>query len=516
MRRLNVRKLNLGQKVAQLLMPRIDFNDPNSLTSARKLVKEYGVGGFIIFGGNISSVKKATEELQSISQIPLLFACDAERGVGQIVCESQPEAGTRMTLFPFTMSLGAIGDERLVYKQAWHIAQDMKSIGLNLLFAPVVDINTNPDNPIINIRSYGDDAGLVSRLSLAFIKGCQANGVAACAKHFPGHGGTDVDSHEDLPTLGRTLDELEQCDLIPFRNAIEVGVASIMTAHLALPTIGSGKIPATVSKKIVSETLRKRMRFQGLIITDSLRMAGINKIGDETDISRLAIEAGCDVVLDPVLPFKLIERLVKLVETGGLGESLVNKVVKRIILHKNEWLSNNSMESSRERDGQKLIAEIARRSVCTLRGGEISSKEVRIYVFDVTQSGEDRHVRFAERLTDCGVSCETVSVTPVADVPSILDNSYHGKALICLVYTSVGAWKKQWFLPEFFRNTLTRLGELPTETALISFGSPYVVRGLHSFDTVICAFDSIDECQHEVVNVLLGNARAQGVLPVRL
>ena len=157
-------------------------------------------GGFIIFGGTRDTVGKAARELEAASRIPLLFACDAERGVGQIV------SGT--TLFPFTMSLGAIGDEELVYRQASLVAGDMRECGLNLVLAPVVDINTNPNNPIINIRSYGDDPGLVSRLSLSFIKGLRDNGILSCAKHFPGHGGTGVDSHIDMPVSDQSAEDL--------------------------------------------------------------------------------------------------------------------------------------------------------------------------------------------------------------------------------------------------------------------------------------------------------------------
>jgi beta-N-acetylhexosaminidase len=185
MSKLNISNLNMAQKIGQVIMPRIDFNDPNSLPLAKRLVKECEVGGFIIFNGKRDIVTETTRELQAVSEIPLLFGCDAERGLGQIVSD--------MTLFPFTMSLGAARDEELVYNQAHFIAHEMKECGLNLLFAPVADVNTNPDNPIINIRSYGDEYALVSRLCVAFIKGCQENGVLACAKHFPGHGRTGVD-----------------------------------------------------------------------------------------------------------------------------------------------------------------------------------------------------------------------------------------------------------------------------------------------------------------------------------
>src|SRR3989304_8597009 len=166
-------KRSTSEKIGQIVMPRLDFIGSDPLPHAKELVQKFQVGGFIVFGGERRQLKEATEDLQRNSKIPLFFACDAERGVGQMVSGA--------TRFPFTMSLGAIDDEDLVYRQARFIAKEMKECGFNLLFAPVVDVNTNPKNPIINIRSYGDDPFHVSRLGAAFINGCQDEGVMACA-----------------------------------------------------------------------------------------------------------------------------------------------------------------------------------------------------------------------------------------------------------------------------------------------------------------------------------------------
>src|SRR3989337_4198266 len=170
-------KLSTSEIIGQIVIPMLDLRDSDPLPHAKELVQKFQVGGFIVFGGERRQLKEATEDLQRNSKIPLFFACDAERGVGQIV--------TGATRFPFTMALGSIGDEELVYNQARYIAEEMKDCGLNLLFAPVLDVNTNPENPIINIRSYGDDPSFVSRLGAAFIKGSQDGGVMACAQTLP-------------------------------------------------------------------------------------------------------------------------------------------------------------------------------------------------------------------------------------------------------------------------------------------------------------------------------------------
>jgi beta-N-acetylhexosaminidase len=250
-------KLSLTQKIGQILMPRLDFNEPDTLSYAKELVERYKVGSFIIMRGDCEDTGRAIRQLQNISPIPLLFGCDAERGLGQILSGA--------TLFPFTMALGAIGDNDLVYRQARFIADEMKAQGLNIIFAPVLDVNSNPDNPIIGIRSYGDDPHKVSRLGSSFIRGCQDNGIMACAKHFPGHGSSDIDSHIDLPTLSRSFDEFLRCDLIPFQEAIRFGVSSIMTAHIALPRIDESAVPATFSEKLINEVLFRGLEFGSFI-----------------------------------------------------------------------------------------------------------------------------------------------------------------------------------------------------------------------------------------------------------
>jgi len=501
----DIDNLNTAQKIGQVIMPRIDFNDPNSLPLARRLVEECEVGGFIIFNGKRDIVTNATRELQAISKIPLLFGCDAERGLGQIVSD--------MTLFTFTMSLGAVGDEELVYNQASFIAREMKECGLNLLFAPVADVNINPDNPIINIRSYGDDPELVSCLCVAFIRGCQENGVLACAKHFPGHGRTGVDSHVDLPVLSTSKEILLSSDLIPFEKSIEAGVASIMTAHIAFPKIGDGNA-VTISKGLVSDLLRNEMGFQGLVITDSLHMEGISKLGNEGDISRQALNAGCDIVLDPKDPYTLIQNLSNSANIE-LDKSSLNPKVERIISIKDKWLTGyNCSNSNIIEQGINLREQIARRAVCVVRGGVLKSQQACVYTFDVTQSDLDISSTFNEHLEEAGVRLGKISIS--LNKEELVTNIPDDTAIICLVYTSVGAWGKQSFLPDYFKDVLTRLESTHNETVLISFGSPYIVQDFGNFKTVICSFDSLSECQRAAADVLLGKAEAKGRLPVSL
>jgi len=495
--------LGLRQGIGQVIMPRLDFRTSGSLDLARRLVEEFQVGGFIIFSGDTESVRSATEELQGLSRLPLLFGCDAERGLGQVVSGG--------SVFPFTMALGAAGDEGLAYSQAFLTASEMKRCGLNLVFAPVLDVNSNSDNPIINIRSFGDDPGLVSRMGSAFIKGCRSGGVFSCGKHFPGHGSVAVDSHSELPVLSLTREELFGRDLVPFESAVSAGADMLMTAHIALPGITGTGDPATVSDKVVRGVLRSELGYNGVVITDSFRMSGISDLGDEPGQSLRAIGAGCDIILDPQDPYKLLSALNGKASAGELDEGAILEATSRIITLKKS-LPPGDGERAKEA-ARSLSEQIARKSVSLLRGGSLESSRAILCTFDVTESGSDVARAFAERLRDAGIVFETVNVTGSTNLDELWRKA-DDMALICAVFTTVGAWKNQFSLPVFMRAALERLSTAYKESILVSFGSPYVVRGLDNFGTVICAFDSLPECQSAAADVLSGAAPATGRIPV--
>ncbi len=499
--------LDLRSRIGQAVMPRLDFRVDGALELAKNLVREFHVGGFIIFGGDIESVRSAVEELQALSEVPLLFGCDAERGLGQIVSGG--------SIFPFTMALGAAGDEELVYSEALFTAREMKECGFNLVFAPVLDVNSNSENPIINIRSYGDDPGLVSRMGGAFMKGCRDGGIFSCGKHFPGHGSAAADSHSELPVLTLTREELFGRDLEPFRSAIAEGVDMLMTAHVAIPGVAGSRDPATISGEVVNGILRRELDYDGVVITDSFHMSGINRLGDETGLSLRALKAGCDIILDPRDPYTLLKGLNEAASEGTLNEEVVLKAAGRIISLKKslpEGLSEITTQSKEKcRNLSRLISE---KSVSILRGRSLKPGRAILCTFDVTESGQDAAAVFAGRLRDAGVFFEEVNVTTSTDVSKLSCGAGDDAALICLVFTTVGAWKRQFSLPDFMRAALDRLSSAPGESALVSFGSPYVVRGLDGFGTVICAFDSLPECQSAAADVLLGNAAAVGKIPV--
>lgn len=506
---MDINDLTINQKIAQLVMPRVDFKDPGSLSLAKKLVKDYQVGGFIIFGGTSGIVRKALNELSEISETPLFFALDAERGVGQVVSD--------MTLYPFTMSLGAIDDPELVYEQAALIASEMKYCGLNIVFGPVADVNTNPKNPIINIRSYGDDPILVSRLSGAFIKGLQDNGIMACAKHFPGHGVTGVDSHLEMPVSDQTEDDLYRCELIPFENAVDSGVTFIMPAHISYPEISGDSIPATVSHGVITGLLRERLNFGGLIVSDSFRMDGLGKAGDETDMSALSLASGCDIILDPKDPEELLNRLTQMAESDELDTDSVSKSVSRVARIKNTWLKEENSGALQNRGkAEVLVNKIAERSTCVLKGGALKSEKALVFIFDVTQSGRpELFSEFIKSLSDQDLKTKLYYISD-SDSESIAKLSEGKDAAICLILSSVGAYKRPPVLPENFKNILHNIESLSREKVLVSLGSPYLVSEFTGYDTVITLFDTLEQCQRAAAQALTGKSKPTGKLPVEL
>jgi beta-glucosidase-like glycosyl hydrolase len=244
--------ISMRDKISQMIMIRMDGNFHNNESWKKKdveyFIKKYKIGGLITFTGNIHGTYSNIKYFQSISETPLFIASDYERGLGVFIDG---------TLFPSNMAVAATGDTTYSYLQGKITAIESKSIGVNFILAPVLDINNNKNNPIINFRSYGDNPKIVSKYGLPFIKGIQDQGLIACAKHYPGHGNTNTDSHTSLPIIDISKEELYTNELSPFKLAVDLGVKSIMTGHIVIPSIDNDNVPATFSKKIVNDILSR-------------------------------------------------------------------------------------------------------------------------------------------------------------------------------------------------------------------------------------------------------------------
>jgi beta-glucosidase-like glycosyl hydrolase len=281
---------------------------------------EIGVGGFIIFGGTAESVRRLTSDLLRRAGRPLLLASDLERGAGQQI------AG--LTEFPPPLALASLHEPAVVRWAAAVTAQEARAVGINWIFAPVADLDVMADNPIVQTRAFGGDPHTVATCVRQWIEGCQAAGALACAKHYPGHGRTSVDSHIALPVVDAPASALRGADLLPFTVAIESGVASIMTAHVAYPTLDDSNLPATLSRKLLGE-LRTKSRFDGLVVTDALIMDGALSGRRESDAAVQAIQAGADLLLYPNDPRRVRDALDAALASGNLEPERLDKSLAR-------------------------------------------------------------------------------------------------------------------------------------------------------------------------------------------
>jgi beta-glucosidase len=329
--------LPLAEQVAQMVVVRAsghlfdhqieypDWEPPASVL--RHWLHDLGVGGVILLGGTAAEVALRTQQLQEWAKMPLLVAADIEEGVGQRF------AGA--TWFPPPMAIGALASSNL--EQAVHYAEAMGTataaealaIGINWVLAPVVDVNNNPLNPVINIRAWGETADTVSQLTTAFIRGAQQYPVLTTAKHFPGHGDTAVDSHLELPEILHDRPRLEAVEFAPFRAAIAAGVDTVMTAHLKVPSLDP-KLPATLSASILTQLLRRDWGFTGLTVTDALVMGAITQRYGANEAAVLAVEAGVDILLMPVDPEGAIQAVCEAVTTGRISEAQIHASLTRI------------------------------------------------------------------------------------------------------------------------------------------------------------------------------------------
>ncbi|WP_027965064.1 glycoside hydrolase family 3 protein [Halalkalibacillus halophilus] len=340
-------EFTIEEKLGQMLMP--DFrnwdgeNVTEMLPEIEELVEEYHLGGVILFAENVQDTAQTAELVSdyqaAAEKLGLMMTIDQEGGI-----VTRLQSGTDM---PGNMALGAANSEELSYNVGQAIGQELESLGINTNFAPVVDVNNNPDNPVIGVRSFGEDPELVANMGVAYTEGLQSAGVAATAKHFPGHGDTDVDSHLGLPEVPHDRERLDEVELYPFQRAMESGIDMIMTAHVTFPEIDDTTVtseatgeevtlPATLSHKVLTELMREDMGYDGVITTDAMNMQAITDHFGAVDAAIRAVEAGSDIVLMPVGLEEVADGLLEAIDEGDISEERIEESVERILTLKLE------------------------------------------------------------------------------------------------------------------------------------------------------------------------------------
>src|SRR6056297_125969 len=318
-------ELSLEEQIGQLFMVAAYSNkDENHQEEITSLIKKYKIGGLIFFQGGPVRQAKLTNHFQFVSEIPLLIAIDGEWGLGMRLDSTLS--------YPRHMMLGAIQNDSLIYQMGYDIGEQLTRLGIHINFAPVVDINNNPQNPVINVRSFGQDRVNVSKKSIAYMEGMQDAGVIAVAKHFPGHGDTNTDSHYALPLIAHDKERLDSLELYPFKRLIDAGVNGIMVAHLSIPALESNiHLPTTLSKPVVTHLLKTKMEFDGLIFTDALNMKGVTQNYQSGDIESMALKAGNDVLLFPEDVSKAIHKIKRQVKSGDIKVERVRESCRKIL-----------------------------------------------------------------------------------------------------------------------------------------------------------------------------------------
>ena len=333
-------QLTLREKAGQLIMPWVlgDFAPEGSASHERiaEYVEEQGVGGVIMSVGTPTDVAAKLNDLQGHARVPLLVAADLETGAGfrmrgAVHLPGRVDLGGA-TDFPPLMAVGATGDTSLAYEMGRITAIEARAIGVHVPFAPVLDVNNNPDNPIINVRSFGADPQEVSRMGIAFMQGIQDHGAIATGKHFPGHGDTDTDSHQALPVIRHDRIRMDSVELHPFQEAVDAGIGGIMTAHISVSSLNGGLLePSTLSSAVLTGLLREDMGFDGLIFTDAMDMSAIARTYRAGEAAVRAIEAGADVILMPPSVEQAIDGIVEAVNSERLSEARIDESVMRIL-----------------------------------------------------------------------------------------------------------------------------------------------------------------------------------------
>ena len=523
-------RLSLEEKIGQLLFVSISGRffpaDSDEMSRLRYLIREKKVGGVILFGGEVYETALLLNQLQKWARVPLLVASDLERGAGNQI--------NGATVFPPLMALGAADSDDLAYEMGRITALEARAVGIHQTYAPVVDVNINPDNPIINTRSVGEDPELVSRIAINFIRGCQENGLIATAKHFPGHGDTDLDSHTLLPVISADLERLEKVELLPFKRAIEAGVKSIMTAHLHVPALDSTPgLPATLSPLILSELLRKKFNFQGIIVTDALTMGGITRSFSPAEAAIRAIKAGVDCLLLPADIDAASAALKEAVRSGEIPVSRIEASVRRLLLVKAQLgLARNKLVNINllpYRVGLKEYQQIASKAfekAITLVKNEgaiipLNKKDRKILALSLSSDLGDYYagrqfIREIEKRCPETESFYADADTGLESLELARQKASEAEIIIVGLFSTLRAGKGSVGLESKHINLVKDLASLHKPLIVISFGSPYFLRHFPEVPVYLCAYRNAPQAQTAAIQAIFGEIDIEGKLPVSI
>jgi beta-N-acetylhexosaminidase len=548
-----LRRMTVDEKVGQLISVGINarfLNQDNpEFVELKRHVETNKIGGIVLFGSPVYEAVHITNRMQAAAKYPLLMSADFESGIGMRFEDT--------VSFPWNMAVAATGEPDLARRQGEMTAKEARALGVYQVFAPVVDVNNNADNPVINVRSFGENPADVSRFASAFINGMQAEGVLATVKHFPGHGDTAVDSHRGLPIIDLPRSRFDQIELFPFKNAVDAGVASVMVAHIALPQIDATEIrplekpiapvdaaeggeivsekaylPATLSPIVNTQILRKEMGFKGLIVTDAMSMSGLTLYFNQDEAAVRAFVAGADMIIKPADVDLAIRGLREAVKSGRISEARLNESVGKILTIKYELgLTKNRLAPIESLDtvvaskaARDLSQEIADKAITLVKNeaGAIPLKNQKIFVLGVT-NGDDKSYAantFLRELRRTGNKFDAVILDERAtekDIREAMEKARQAEIIVAPLYGRVRSGQARSVgLPDSSVKVLRDLLAEGKNVVGISFGNPYLLTAFPQMKTYLVAYGDMAVLQRSTARAVLGQQEIRGRLPISL
>ena len=550
-----LRRMPLDEKIGQMIAVGINATFLNQESAEfkelRRQVEQNHIGGLILFRGPVYESVHLVNRMQQFAREPLLVSADLEAGSGMRFDDT--------INFPWNMAVGATGNTVYARRQGALTAREARALGVAQIFAPVVDVNNNAANPVINVRSYGEDLQAVAAMGAAFIEGAQSAGVIATAKHFPGHGDTAVDSHRGLPVINVSRARLDAVELVPFRAAITAGVGAVMPGHIGLPQIEpttitprenrqagtyadkeiiveNATLPGSLSPKVIDELLRHDLGFDGIVVTDALDMSGLTIYFTQGEEGVRAVEAGADMLLKPSDPDAVLKGVREAVQSGRLTERRIEESARRILAAKYDLGLVKQRITPLEQidrivssnEAVQLAQEIAEHAVTLVRDDAhllpiaALKPDARIFNLAIT-NGEDRLFiaqPFIAALAHDGRKVETVVLDERSsedEVKKAVERAKRADLVIVSMYGRVRTGQSNsGALPEPGAHALAKLIERQKPLVGISFGNPYLLMNFPELKTYLVAYGDMPSLQRAAARALLGEIDVVGRLPISL
>ena len=552
-----LQKMTLDDKIGQMLVPSFASTytptDGDEYDRVSQLVSKYRVGGFHVFGGSepIPSVllnptygsvilgqpleaASMLNRLQAISQVPLLNSADVETGLGMRISGA--------TTFPKAMAFGAAGDEKLAYEAGRITGEEIRAIGVQVAFAPVMDVNNNPRNPVINTRSFGEDPARVGQLASAFVRGMQAAGAIATLKHFPGHGDTDVDSHLGLPIIQKPREQLDRVELPPFKAGIAADAGAVMSGHIEVPSLDSAaNTPGTLSRPMVTGLLRDELGFKGIIYTDSMGMAGVTSLYSPGEAAVRAVKAGNDVVLHSPDDAQAFEAIKAAVQQGEIPQAQIDASVARILeakarlgLHRTKLVTLDSVATVvGARPNVAVAREVSQRSITLVKDERNQvplklPKDAAILYLSALDYPSGWRIAAPSRtfIPELKQRWPKVTAVELSDrtTPSELELvramvPRFDAVIVSTFVRAASASGRMDLSPSLVRllqEIALRTNESKAPFVTVMFGNPYTALFLKELPAVMLTYDFYDTAEASAVRALAGEAPIGGKLPIGL